>query len=82
MEEFCRVDMANDIAPGDEFTRIDPGDSAVVQVADHMAGGLDTLATGEAMSHTATVNIHFLGPDGKPDLFGPSARGYLWYVRK
>jgi len=74
MEEYCRADMANDIAPGHEFTRIDPGDSAVVQVAAPLAGGLDTLATGEARVFFH-CNVHFLGPDGKPDLAGPSLQG-------
>jgi hypothetical protein len=80
MEEYCRVDMSNDIAPGDEFTRIDPGDSAVVQVAAPLAGGLDTLVTGEARVYFH-VNTNFLGPDAKPDLFGPSLEGtYGSYV--
>ncbi len=80
MEEFCRVDMSNDIAPGEEFTRIDPGDSAVVQVAAPLAGGLDTLATGEARVY-CLVNTTFLGLDGKPDLFGPTLAGtYGTYV--
>ena len=80
MESHCRADMANDIAPGDELDRIDPGDSAVVAVAAPLAGGLDTLATGEARVF-CHVNATFLGPDGKPDLFGPQLEGtYGSYV--
>ncbi len=74
MEEFCRADMANDIAPGGEFTRIDPGDSVVVGVAAALAGGLDTLGTGEARVYFH-CNVYFLGTDGKPDLFGPQLEG-------
>ncbi len=74
MEEYCRADMANDIAPGDELDRIDPGDSAVVTVAAPLAGGLDTLVTGEARVY-CHVDVTFLGPEGKPDLFGPQLEG-------
>ncbi len=74
MEEYCRADAANDIAPGDEFTRIDPGDSAVVTVAAPLAGGLDTLVTGEAKVYFH-CNVTFLGLDGKPDLFGSTLEG-------
>jgi len=74
MEEYCRADMANDIAPGDEMTRIDPGDSAVVTCAAPLAGGLDTLATGEARVYFH-CNVTFLGIDGKPDLSGATLQG-------
>ena len=74
MESFCRADMANDISPGDEFSTIDPGDSAVVTVGGWYGGELDTLPTGEAMVHFH-CNVHFLGPDGKPDLTGPQLEG-------
>jgi hypothetical protein len=74
MESFCRADMANDVAPGDEFSRIDPGDSAVVSVGGWYGGELDTLPTGEAMAYFH-CNVHFLGPDGKPDLTGPQLEG-------
>jgi len=74
MESFCRADMANDLAPGDEFSRIDPGDSAVVQVSSPLAGGLDTLATGEAKVYFH-CNVYFLGTDGKPDLTGAQLEG-------
>ncbi len=80
MEEFCRADMAVDIAPGNEYTRIDPGDSAVVTCSAPLAGGLDTLAAGEARVY-CHVNATFLGPDGKPDLCGPQLEGnYGSYV--
>ncbi len=74
MEEFCRADMAIDLAPGEEYGRIDPGDSAVVQVAAPNSGGLDTLVTGEAMVYLH-CNVEFLGLDGKPDLGGPQLAG-------
>jgi hypothetical protein len=74
MESFCRADMANDIAPNDEFSRIDPGDSAVVQVGSHIDCDIDTLPSGEAMVFFH-CNVHFLGPDGKPDLTGPQLEG-------
>ena len=80
MEEYCRIDGANDIAPGEEFTRIDPGDSCVVTCAAPLAGGLDTLGTGEARVYFH-CNVHFLGTDGKPDLAGPTLEGtYGSYV--
>jgi hypothetical protein len=74
MEEYCRADGANDIAPGDDFVRIDPGDSAVVTCAAPLAGGLDTLVTGEAKVY-CHVNVTFLGLDGKPDLTGVQLEG-------
>jgi len=74
MEEFCRADMAIDIAPEEQLYYIDPGDSAVVKV--FTAGGdeLDTLATGEARVY-CHVNVTFLGTDGKPDIFGLQLEG-------
>ena len=80
MEEFCRADMANDVAPGEDFDRIDPGDSAVVTVAAPNSGGLDTLGTGEARVYFH-CNVEFLGPDGKPDIAGAQLAGtYGTYV--
>ena len=80
MEEFCRADMANDIAPAQDLDRIDPGDSVVVTCWAPIAGGLDTLGTGEARVY-CHVNVSFLGPDGKPDLFGPQLEGtYGLYI--
>jgi hypothetical protein len=80
LESWVRADMANDIAPADDLDRIDPGDSAVVRVAAPFAGGLDTLAAGEARVY-CHVNVSFLGPDGKPDLYGPQLEGtYGSYV--
>ena len=74
MESFCRADMANDIAPNHDFSRIDPGDSAVVSVGEWLGGDIDTLPTGEEMVYFH-CNVHFLGPDGKPDLSGPQLEG-------
>ena len=75
MESYCRADMANDISPGDEFFRIDPGDSVVVQVDSPNAGGLDTLVTGEARVYFH-CNADFRGGmPGGPDLVGPQLEG-------
>ncbi len=74
MEEYCRADMANDIAPGEDFGRIDPGDSCVITCAAPLAGGLDTLVTGEARVYFH-CNVYFLGTDGKPDLTGAQLEG-------
>jgi hypothetical protein len=74
MEEICRADMANDVAPDAAADRIDPGDSAVVKCSAPLAGGLDTLSTGEARVYFH-CNVHFLGLDGKPDLFGLQLEG-------
>jgi len=74
MNSFCRADMANDIAPGGEFSRIDPGDSAVVGVGEWRDSDVDTLPTGEAMVYFH-CNVQFLGLDGKPDLTGPQLEG-------
>jgi hypothetical protein len=74
IESFCRADMANDIAPGGEFDRIDPGDSAVVGVGGWYDDEPDTLPTGEAMVYFH-CDVSFLGPDGKPDLTGSQLEG-------
>ncbi len=74
MEEFCRADMATDIAPNEDLDRIDPGDSAVVRVYSVGSEELDTLGTGEEMVY-CHANATFLGPDGKPELFGPQLEG-------
>ena len=74
MESYCRADMANDISFNSDFFRIDPGDSAVVQVAAPNTDGLDTLASGEARVYFH-CNVQFLGPDGKPDLTGSQLEG-------
>ena len=81
IESFCRADNANDIAPGDEFGRIDPGDSAVVTVDAPLAGGLDTLGTGEARVYFH-CSAQYIGCEPlTPHLFGPSLEGtYGSYV--
>jgi hypothetical protein len=80
MEEFCRADMANDVAPGDEWDRIDPGDSAVVQVsaplwatAENETGLALTLSGYPAVYFHC--NVTFLGLDGKPDISGAGLEG-------
>ncbi len=74
MEEFCRADMATDIASYRDRDLIIPGDSAVVKVYVAGDGGLDTLDSGEEMVF-CHVNTTFLGPDGKPDLYGAQLEG-------
>jgi len=73
IESHVRADMAGDIRPGADPV-IDPGDSVVVTCWSPNAGGLDTLGTGEPRVYFH-CNVHFLGPDGKPDLFGPQLEG-------
>jgi len=73
MESFVRADMAADISPP-SYPGIVPGDSVVVTCRAPAAGGLDTLGTGEARVYLY-CNVSFLGPDGKPDLFGPQLAG-------
>ena len=74
IESYCRADAANDIRPGDDPV-IDPGDSAVVGCTSPLAGGLDTLATGEPRVY-CHVNADYIGNDtAKPDLFGPQLAG-------
>jgi hypothetical protein len=75
MEEFCRADMAVDVAPGDDVGRIDPGDSAVVRVYAAPGDGLDTLVTGEERVY-CHVNVTYIGGDPqKPDLTGSQLEG-------
>jgi hypothetical protein len=73
MESFVRADMAADISPP-SYPGIVPGDSVVVSCWATNAGRLDTLDTGEARVYLH-CNVSFLGPDGKPDLFGPQLAG-------
>lgn len=72
LESWCRADAANDINRWKD--RIIPGDSAVVGVTAPMAGGLDTLVTGEQRVY-CIVRARYIGPGGKPDLYGPSLVG-------
>ena len=76
MEEFCRADMAIDVALTDELLRIDPGDSAVARVSAPLGSGLDTLVTGEARVY-CHVNTTYIGnaSSPKPDLYGPAIEG-------
>ncbi len=79
IESYVRADMAADISPP-SYPDIVPGDSVVVSCWAPNAGGLDTLGTGEARVYLH-CNVHFLGTDGKPDLFGPQLEGsYGSYV--
>ncbi len=79
IESFVRADMASDISPLSS-PGIVPGDSVVISCTAPNAGGLDTLGTGEARVYLH-CNAHFLGPDGKSDIFGPQLEGnYGRYV--
>jgi len=73
MESYVRADMATDVSPP-LYYDIVPGDSVVVTCWAPNAGGLDTLGTGEARVYFH-CNVHFVAPDGKPDLFGPQLEG-------
>ena len=73
IESFVRADMAADISPL-SYPGIVPGDSVVVTCTSPNAGGLDTLGTGEARVYLH-CNVTFVGPDGKPDLYGPQLEG-------
>ncbi|MBU8870962.1 MAG: T9SS type A sorting domain-containing protein, partial [Gemmatimonadales bacterium] len=54
---------------------IDPGDSAVITCSAPLAGGLDTLVTGEEKVY-CHVWAEYVGNDlAKPDLFGPTLEG-------
>ncbi|MCK4537818.1 MAG: T9SS type A sorting domain-containing protein [Candidatus Krumholzibacteria bacterium] len=80
IESWVRIDAANDLrANGDPV--IDPGDSAVVTCSAPLAGGLDTLVTGEEQVY-CHVWGEYVGYDlAKPDLFGPTLEGtYGTYV--
>ncbi len=75
MEDYCRADMANDVAPNEEFDRIDPGDSVAFNCTAILAGGLDTLGTGEDKVY-CHVSVEFIGPVGeKPDITGSILEG-------
>ncbi|MCK4539408.1 MAG: T9SS type A sorting domain-containing protein, partial [Candidatus Krumholzibacteria bacterium] len=80
LESFVRIDAANDLRANDDPV-IDPGDSAVVSCSALMAGGLDTLGTGEERIY-CHVWAEYIGDDGlKSDLYGPSLEGtYGTYV--
>jgi hypothetical protein len=80
IESYCRADAANDLRPNDDPV-IDPGDSAVVDCTANLAGGLDTLATGEERVY-CHVWAQYIGTDGlKSDLYGPTLQGtYGTYV--
>jgi len=73
IESYCRIDAANDLRAGDD-PAIDPGDSAVVTCGAPMAGGLDTLPTGEDRVYMH-VNARYIGAGTKPDLSGPQLAG-------
>jgi hypothetical protein len=77
---FVRADAANDLRANDDPV-IDPGDSAVFDCSAPLAGGLDTLATGEdkVFCH---VWAEYVGGDAlSSDLYGPTLQGtYGSYV--
>jgi len=74
LESASRIDMAGDLRDGADPV-IDPGDSAVVHCNAIMAGGLDTLSTGEERVY-AYVYAQYIGVDGlKSDIHGASMQG-------
>ncbi len=80
VEGYIRIDMAMDLRANDDPI-IDPGDSAVVTCSAPLAGGLDTIPTGEEMVY-CHVWAEYVGNDlAKPDLFGSTLEGtYGSYV--
>jgi len=74
IESYVRADMAADISPI-SYPGIDPGDSVVVTCWAPIAGGLDTLGTGEARVY-CHARVHYIGGlPTKPDLYGPQLAG-------
>ena len=74
MESYVRADMAADISPI-SYPGIVPGDSVVVTCWAPIAGGLDTLGTGEARVY-CHARVHYIGGfPTKPDLSGPQLAG-------
>jgi hypothetical protein len=74
MESYVRADMAADISPF-SYPGIVPGDSVVVTCWAPIAGGLDTLGTGEARVY-CHARVHYIGGlPTKPDLYGPQLAG-------
>ncbi|MCK4537226.1 MAG: T9SS type A sorting domain-containing protein, partial [Candidatus Krumholzibacteria bacterium] len=80
VEGDIRIDAANDLR-GNDDPIIDPGDSAVVTCSAPLAGGLDTIPTGEEMVY-CHVWAEYVGNDlAKPDLYGATLEGtYGSYV--
>jgi hypothetical protein len=74
LESYVRADAANDVRPGDDPV-IDPGDSAVIDCTAPMAGGLDTLSTGEEKVY-CYVYAQYIGNDAlKSDIHGATMQG-------
>ncbi|HSG28184.1 MAG TPA: hypothetical protein VLA34_06870, partial [Candidatus Krumholzibacterium sp.] len=80
IESWVRIDMSSDLRTNDDPV-IDPGDSAVIEVTAPLAGGLDTLPSGDERVY-CHVWAEYIGIDAaKPDLYGPSLQGtYGTYV--
>ena len=74
MESYVRADMAADISPF-SYPGIVPGDSVVVTCRAPIAGGLDTLGTGEARVYCHVRGNYLGGWLTKPDLSGPQLAG-------
>jgi hypothetical protein len=75
-----RADCAQDIGLVDAATPIDIGDSIVVTCAAEMAGGLDTLVTGEAKIY-CHIKCDYIGAGSSPEIYGPTMQGtYGTYV--
>ena len=81
IESYCRADAANDINRTN--IRIIPGDSAVVDCAAPLAGGLrlDNIGGEDLPAVYAHFRARYVGPTGKPDLAGAVLQGtYGTYV--
>jgi hypothetical protein len=77
---YVRADCAQDIGQEDMLTPLDIGDSITVDCAADMAGGLDTLVTGEAEIY-CYIKCDYIGAGTKPEIYGPTMAGqYGSYV--
>jgi hypothetical protein len=74
MESVCRADAGVDKCYLDQCDRVHAGDSAVVWCDSPTAGGLEWTPDWDARVY-CHVNVRYIGPDSKPDIFGPALEG-------